>query len=280
MALRDINESIMLELAKSYASPEGLRPKLEAEPRLAFFAKDFEAVVEALDSAIQGADAARDAKIQGVRGTQTSIEAELDRVGRQMVGTLQAARHSKDPQVVRAAETLEPVLFRNGLRMNRQRLETKVAEAFYSDAALQPSQRGTMPLVRGPDGTLDKLHEERLELAEGLRSVMRRLHSLELEEEITNGIVDARNLFIRTVKALESTLELSGASPRDRNALLGAVEASSEAAGADRLRRRSASVMDGGETTSVVDVDADTQDIAGDAPSPDGDVGANPPVPS
>ena len=264
MALRDINESVMLQLARSFVSPEGLRPTLEGEPRLAFFVQDFERVFAQLDEAIEGADAARGAKIEGVKGTQTSIEAQLDRVGRQMMATLQAARFSRRGEVIRAAETLEPVLFRRGLRMNRQRLETKVAEAFYADAALQPAVRGLLPLVAGPDGTLEVLHEERLELAEGLRAVMQRLHTLELDESLTHRIVDARNAFIRTVKGLEATLELAGASAALRGKLLAPVEASSEAAAADRLRRRSAPVLDGGETPSAADEgDGETHDLGG-----------------
>ena len=280
MALRDINESIMLQLARSYVSPEGLRKELEAEPRLAFFVQDFESVYLQLDAAIQGADAARGAKIEGVKGTQTSIEAQLDRVARQMAGALQVARHSKDPDVIRAADALEPVLFRRGLRVNRLRLETKVAEAFYADAALQPALRGLMPLINCPDGTLDVLHEERLELAEGLRAAMQRLHTLELDENVTHGIFDARMAFTRTVRALEATLDLSGASPTLKAKLLGAVHASAEAAGADRMRRRSAAVVDGGETPSVSeDGDGDTSDL-GQQASPVGSLQTADPVPA
>lgn len=251
MALRDLHEDTMLDVALSYTDPQQYRPLLEAEPLLAPFIPEFAAVAAALKKAGEDVDADLEVKKEGVKGTQSSLEAKHDRVIRQLVLTLEGHAYSEDKDRVQAAARLSELLVPDGRSLTRFSLSRKLGAAEAADAKMDAEKVRLAKKLRAPDGTALDLHERRMELAASLISVRARLNSLNQVPESGLQLNEARDRFIKTMRAFESVVAFADLGNPEVQNLLGVSERAQERADARRARVAARSAEEGGGNGAV-----------------------------
>lgn len=255
MALRDIQPQEMLQIAELYSTPGGVRDLLGQHVELSNYPEYFAEVAAALKEAQALVVRAETERRDAYKGTQTSVEAKLERVLRQTWFTLEAAKQVEDGTMAADAERLTAVLLPDGRQGVNYSVARKVGEAQLADDRAGPAELKMMRRIRGPGGTLSDLHEQRMEYAAVLHGVEIKLLELGVDLEVeANTLAAARRRWMRTVVMLESQVDFLELDLEARHTLLHAVHGASERG----ERRRSARAS--GESAAVAAVVASAVD--------------------
>lgn len=233
MALRDIHESVMLRIARTFADPQGLRPVLEGNERLKIFAADFEAVEKVLRAAQDYLGSAEHRSLQEemdtLRTNEAAIEKRHDYNIRSTHFVLEAAKVSESPELVRAAEILQPKLLPNGRSLVRYTISRKVGDAWGTAERLDPPDVDLMKAIGAPSGTVADLHQNRLDIVAELDTVSSQLYRLEARERDKGIAVSvARSQWFRLARNFLANVSFAELDPETERLLTGEIERASE----------------------------------------------------
>ncbi|MEL6183284.1 MAG: hypothetical protein AAFU79_01575 [Myxococcota bacterium] len=224
MVMINLSKDTMLSIVEDYLSPNHLRPFIEAEPQLAYFLDDFEALQERFE---QRADALKedpkfDKRRARARARRDELVEDHDGVVRQIWHLVQAAQSSPDEQEAQAAEEVEILLFPEGREFLRRGAFARVSAA--RAIRLDTKQRETLHEL-GHDGSLDRLHDLRASLASQIAQALSELRQIEAEEVgAQESLRTLQREWVRLMRLFERMVAHVELEPVARAALLGHVD--------------------------------------------------------
>lgn len=224
MALRDLTTPTMVVLSASWLDPDAERPVLESLSQAG-------ALLPSLDKAHKGllhsqstGDSAS-AEIAALQLRAAIVDAVHDHKARGSYGLLTAlAEIADEPATGARYIALRDKLYPDGLELVRWSYTDEAGDAKLVDKRLTPEDKEFLKAIPIPHGTLYDVHMARVKAGKELGEIEKQRTALEKQAPGAPTAADgarARNLWIRTVNALLSLLELEEKlSEGDRDRLL------------------------------------------------------------